>query len=80
MSVEDTALEKENTLYLDSNQLSNSFREDLSEYVAHLQLHMSLQARKLVPTLTRAADSREEMLHQTQATFEKHVSRQNLLN
>lgn len=81
MSVEDTALEKENTLYLDSNQLSNSlFREDLSEYVAHLQLHMSLQARKLVPTLTRAADSREQMLHQTQATFEKHVSRQNLLN
>lgn len=81
MSVEDTALEKENTLYLDSNQLSNSLlREDFSEYVAHLQLHMSLQARKLVPTLTRAADSREEMLHQTQATFEKYVSRQNLLN
>lgn len=81
MSVEDTAFEKENTLYLDSNQLSNSLlREDFSEYVAHLQLHMSLQARKLVPTLTRAADSREEMLHQTQATFEKHVSRQSLLN
>jgi hypothetical protein len=51
-------------------------REDLSEYVAHLQLHMALQARNLVPTLTQAADSREELLQQTQATFEKHVSRQ----
>lgn len=51
-------------------------REDLCEYVAHLQLHMALQARNLVPTLTRAKDSREELLHQTQATFEKHISRQ----
>ncbi len=81
MSVEDKTLGKENTLYVDSNQaLGSSLREDLSEYVAHLQLHMSLQARKLVPTLTRAADSREELLHQTQATFEKHVSRQSLSN
>lgn len=51
-------------------------REDFSEYVAHLQLHMSLQARNLVPTLTQAGDSREQLLHQTQATFEKLVSRQ----
>ncbi len=51
-------------------------REDFSEYVAHLQLHMALQARNLVPTLTRAADSREQLLHQTQADFEKYVSRQ----
>ncbi len=51
-------------------------REDFSEYVAHLQLHMTLQARNLVPALTRAADSREQLLHQTQATFEKLVSRQ----
>uniref|UniRef100_B8HRD1 Uncharacterized protein n=1 Tax=Cyanothece sp. (strain PCC 7425 / ATCC 29141) TaxID=395961 RepID=B8HRD1_CYAP4 len=55
---------------------SASVREDLCEYVAHLQLHMALQARNLVPTLTRAKDSREELLHQTQATFEKHISRQ----
>jgi hypothetical protein len=55
---------------------SGAGREDLSEYVAHLQLHMALQARNLVPTITRAADSREELLQQTQATFEKHVSRQ----
>jgi hypothetical protein len=58
-------------------QLSNpSNREDLSEYVAHLQLHMALQARNLVPALTTAADSREALLHQTQADFEKFVSRQ----
>ncbi|MBW4579157.1 MAG: hypothetical protein KME42_06250 [Tildeniella nuda ZEHNDER 1965/U140] len=61
------------------NQSSNvASREDFSEYVAHLQLHMALQARNLVPTLTKAGDSREQMLHQTQATFEKLVSRQAL--
>lgn len=53
-----------------------SLREDVSEYVAHLQLHMTLQARNLVPTLTQAKDSREQMLQQTQAYFEKRVSRQ----
>ena len=56
---------------------SDSIREDFSEYVAHLQLHMALQARNLVPTLTQTVvDSREQLLHQTQATFEKLVSRQ----
>ncbi len=69
----------ENTLHLPSNQSPNlSFREDISEYVAHLQLHMALQARNLVPTLTQAADSRELLLHQTQAHFEKLVSRQGI--
>lgn len=58
---------------------SDSVREDFSEYVAHLQLHMALQARNLVPTLTQTVvDSREQLLHQTQATFEKLVSRQAL--
>ncbi|WP_416673168.1 hypothetical protein [Egbenema bharatensis] len=58
-------------------QSSNpALREDFSEYVAHLQLHMALQARNLVPTLTNTADSREQLLHQTQADFEKFVSRQ----
>jgi len=51
-------------------------REDFSEYVAHLQLHMALHARKLVPTLSQSTDSRENLLHQTQANFEKFVSRQ----
>ncbi len=64
-------------MQLDSNQFpENSLHEDLSEYVAHLQLHMALQARNLVPMLTRTVDSREKLLHQTQATFEKYVSRQ----
>ncbi|MEO8893042.1 MAG: hypothetical protein ABI417_16255 [Coleofasciculaceae cyanobacterium] len=56
---------------------NNEFcREDISEYVAQLQLHMALQARNLVPTLTKASDSREQLLQQTQATVEKLVSRQ----
>ncbi len=51
-------------------------REDFSEYVAHLQLHMALQARNLVPSLPSASDSRHSLLHQTQADIEKLVSRQ----
>lgn len=67
----------ENTLQLHSHQVPNqSSREDFSEYVAHLQLHMALQARNLVPTLTQAVDSRQQLLQQTQADFEKLVSRQ----
>ena len=52
--------------------------EDFSEYVAHLQLHMTLQARNLVPPLKETLsleDSREQLLHQTQANFEKLISR-----
>ena len=64
-------------MYAEPQQIPEAApREDLSDYVAHLQVHMTLQARNLVPTLTQAADSREELLQQTQATFEKHVSRQ----
>ena len=56
---------------------SCSLRHDVSEYVADLQLHMTLQARNLVPPLTpNSKDSREEMLQQTQAYFEKMASRQ----
>ncbi|MEB3885819.1 hypothetical protein [Lyngbya sp. CCY1209] len=53
-----------------------SLRQDVSEYVADLQLHMTLQARNLVPPLTQAKDSREQLLQQTQAYFEKIASRQ----
>lgn len=54
-------------------------QEDFSEYVAHLQFHMTLQARNLVPTLKQTlSGSREELLHQTQANFEKVISRQAL--
>ncbi|WOD41614.1 hypothetical protein RRF56_12495 [Nodosilinea sp. E11] len=51
-------------------------REDFSEYVAHLQLHMALQARNLVPSLGNTGDSRHNLLHQTQADIEKFISRQ----
>jgi hypothetical protein len=50
--------------------------EEMSDYVAHLQMHMALQARNLVPTLTNAVDGRELFLYQTQAHFEKLASRQ----
>jgi hypothetical protein len=53
-------------------------REDLSDYVAHLQLHMALQARNLVPSVSSTGDSRQTLLHQTQADFEKLASRQKL--
>ncbi len=52
-------------------------REDFSEYVAHLQLHMALQTRKLVPNMAQGNnDSRAQLLQDTQAHIEKHVSRQ----
>ncbi|MEM7771123.1 MAG: hypothetical protein AAGA75_14660 [Cyanobacteria bacterium P01_E01_bin.6] len=57
---------------------NTSDREDFSEYVAHLQVHMALQARNLVPSLGQVDGNRAQLLHQTQATFEKFVSRQNL--
>ncbi|NJL88120.1 MAG: hypothetical protein HC886_22585 [Leptolyngbyaceae cyanobacterium SM1_1_3] len=59
-----------------TEQTANTAREDFSEYVAHLQLHMALQARNLVPPLGQKGDRREMMLQQTQADFEKIVSRQ----
>ena len=56
------------------------FCEDISDYVAQLQLHMALQARNLVPTLTNTnvTDSRQQMLQETQAIVEKLASRQSL--
>ncbi len=50
--------------------------EEMSDYVAHLQVHMALQARNLVPSLTNTGDSRELFLYQTQAHCEKLASRQ----
>lgn len=64
-------LTKENTL-----NLQPSFREDISDYVAELQLHMTLQARNLIPTIIKAQDSREQLLQETQAKIEKFVSRE----
>ena len=59
-------------------QEQDIFREDISEYVAQLQLHMALQARNLVPTLTDVTDSRQQMLQEAQAIVEKLASRQSL--
>jgi len=39
---------------------------------------MALQARNLVPPLAQTSDSREQLLHQTQAMFEKKISRQGM--
>jgi hypothetical protein len=59
----------------DTLNFSNS-REDIRDYVAELQLHMTLQARNLVPSLSTQPDSRVQFLHETQAQVEKQVSRQ----
>jgi len=48
----------------------------MGDYVADLQLHMTLQARNLVPTLTDSRDSRQQLLHDSQAIAEKLASRQ----
>ena len=55
----------------------NGNRDDFSEYVAHLQLHMALQARNLVPNMgsKAVANSRAQLLQETQADFEKIASR-----
>lgn len=58
------------------NLASTAPREDFSEYVAHLQLHMALQTRRLVPNMAQGNDSRAQLLQDTQAHIEKHVSRQ----
>lgn len=53
--------------------------ENLSQYVAELQLHMTLQARNLVPSLGKGEEqlsSRDQLLQETQAQVEKLVSRQ----
>jgi hypothetical protein len=77
MSNHDAVFRKEIPLQFDTPQANPpAFREDLSDYVANLQFHMTLQARNLVPSLSGNGDSREALLHQTQATFEKYVSRQ----
>lgn len=65
--------------FLTSTSVASAANEDFSEYVAHLQLHMTLQARNLVPSFKQTLENgREELLHQTQAHFEKLISRQGL--
>jgi hypothetical protein len=51
-------------------------QEAISDYVAELQLHMTLQARNLVPTLTQTPGPCHSLVHESQAMVEKIVSRQ----
>lgn len=75
VAMESNFAQNQNVAHLDAAR--NSGREDFSEYVAHLQLHMALHARNLVPTFNpTSTDSRDQLLRQTQADFEKQVSRQ----
>ena len=74
---------KENTVnhshYSNAMSATSTPCEALSDYVAHLQLHMALQARNLVPYLSsdrQFSDSRSQLLQQTQVDFEKLASRQ----
>jgi uncharacterized membrane-anchored protein YhcB (DUF1043 family) len=57
-------------------QLEPSLGAEISDYVAHLQLHMALQARNLVPDLMQSGDSLQVLLQETQANCEKLSSRQ----
>ena len=61
---------------LNSNSLTQPMKEDVRDYVAHLQLHMSLQSRNLLPHLSQVKDSRDDLLYQTQAQIEKFTSRE----
>jgi hypothetical protein len=69
-------VKEENTLNWELENAQNSAQEEVRDYVAQLQLHMTLQARNLVPSLTQARDSREQLLQETQANVEKLASRQ----
>ncbi len=53
-----------------------SNKEDVRDYVAHLQIHMSLQARNLLPEINQTQDNRSNLLYQTQAMTEKFTSRE----
>lgn len=54
---------------------SHDHQEDLKDYVAQLQLHMSLQSKNLLPHLNNGKDKRDNLLYQTQANIEKLTSR-----
>jgi len=69
-------LKEESALNWELDNAQQSAQEEVRDYVAQLQLHMTLQARNLVPSLTQARDSREQLLQETQANVEKLASRQ----
>lgn len=57
---------------------TEAFSHDMREYVAELQLHMTLHARNLVPSLDNTSDHRCQLLHETQACLEKLASRRKI--
>ncbi|MGI0480169.1 hypothetical protein ACN4EE_05190 [Geminocystis sp. CENA526] len=61
---------------VNSHSLIAPVKEDVRDYVAHLQLHMSLQSRNLLPHLNQVKDSRDNLLYQTQVQIEKITSRE----
>ena len=62
---------------LEMNNLNSTrTREDISDYVAHLQVHMSLQSRNLLPHIGKAQDNSNNLLYQTQVNIEKLTSRE----
>ena len=62
------------TSQIDNQQQTH--KEDISDYVAHLQVHMSLQSRNLLPQISQLTeDSEKDLLYQTQINIEKLTSR-----
>ena len=61
-----------------NNNSVPSTKEDISDYVAHLQVHMSLQSRNLLPLDddTDTNDASEDLMYQTQVNLEKLASRE----
>ncbi len=54
-----------------------SRQETIGDYVAELQLHMTLQARNLTPSLSSVTPTtdRHQLVYESQALVEKIVSR-----
>jgi hypothetical protein len=59
-----------------SPQSDISLGAEISDYVAHMQLHMALQARNLMPDVMQSGDSLQSLILETQAQCEKLSSRQ----
>jgi uncharacterized membrane-anchored protein YhcB (DUF1043 family) len=57
------------------NQGVGPFPGEIGNYVAHLQLHMALQARKLLPNTLDSTNPCHALLYQSQAEYEKLISR-----
>ena len=51
-------------------------KDEVSDYVAHLQVHMSLQARNLLPEIDQSKDNRSNLIYETQVMTEKFTSRE----